>query len=246
MKYPIYISSKGRAQTATTMDIIEAYGLDYTLVVDPRENEEYSFQFPVARVISPPFDDLGIGMQRQVSLEHARRAGHAALWQIDDDVKAIKKDNKETDFKKALEYFEERFDSEHIGIISPQFQQAVWRQKELDTVNGQCPCIITLTRTTEPVNYDTELPMCEDLDLMFKFIKLGWDCIMDNRYGFECKPYGKITGKVGGIEYREDQLTKTQRILDARYPGINTRFGEGGTKFRTSWKDVKLWKRKTS
>lgn len=246
MKYPIFIPSRGRsgARIAKTAEILAMENINFTFVVDPSELEQYSEAYEDGygnpSLICPPKDNLGIGTARQTALEHAREDHCDALWQLDDDISGFRINNKKVSVKEALEYLEGRLENEkNIGVISPQFAQVIWRQKELDTVNGQCPCVATLSRTTVPINYDEELPICEDLDWMFKFIKRGYDAVMDNRIGFEVQKYGKFENKVGGVDYHEWQVAKADTILQARYPGINTRFGE---KFRTSWRTVKSWR----
>lgn len=243
-KYPIYVASRGRADAVpNTMDLLDAYSIVYTLVVEPQERKRYEelYHSDSCFVYELPENNRGISYARSQILSDARLRGYSAVWQLDDDIKDFKRNGKAITPDIMFGHFEKRLeDEENIAMISPQFQQVIWRQKTDDIVNGQCPCIAVLSRTNiNDVNYDVELPICEDLDLMFKFIKSGHDCVVDNRIGMEVQKYGKFDTKVGGVPYDDWQVSKAEAILTARYPGVVTRNGE---KFRKNWKMVKSWR----
>lgn len=100
-QFPLYIVSKGRADSRLTSKSLEAMNVPYHIVVEPQEVEEY------AKVIDPEkvlpldmsykekydcFDDLGLskstgpGPARNFVWEHSMAQGHEWHWVMDDNI----------------------------------------------------------------------------------------------------------------------------------------------------------------
>lgn len=233
-KYPILIPSKGRydPKQARTISFLKEQRIIHMVVVEPSELEQYSKLTDWVETYPP----TGVGKARQRTLELAKNMKAEAFWGLDDDVTGFRKNGKLVDPMEVFEYFERRMDNEpDIGIIGPQYSQILWRQKELELVNAQCPCIVTLSRTNVPFGYNTELTIGEDLDWMFKFVINGYKAVVDNRYTFDAQKSHRFDNKVGGIEYTDEELDSSLEILKKEYPGIVTKTG---TKFRRNWRKL--------
>ena len=57
-KYPIYIVSKGRYNTTLTANSFEKAGIDYLIVVEPQEYEQYCNKLGTKRVLKLPLQIL--------------------------------------------------------------------------------------------------------------------------------------------------------------------------------------------
>ena len=122
-KYPIYIVSKGRAYNPMTAKIFEGAGIDYFIVVEPQEADEYAAALSKERVLVLPFSNKGLGSfpARNWCWEHSMKAGYAKHWVFDDNMGVFRKwsDGKRiklSDAKLALKYVEAFSDSNSIDI----------------------------------------------------------------------------------------------------------------------------------
>lgn len=90
-RYPIYIPSKGRADVATTPKLLDQAGIDYRIVVESIEAEQYRKVFGADKILELPFHDLGQGSipARNWIWEHAISGGHPWHWIIDDNVQGF-------------------------------------------------------------------------------------------------------------------------------------------------------------
>ena len=95
-RYPVFIPSKGRAQTAKTMDFLEADGVDFTIVVEPPDADAYHARFDSyqhATILETPFQNLGQGAVpvRNFIRDYSQAQGHAFHWQLDDNIRRTRR-----------------------------------------------------------------------------------------------------------------------------------------------------------
>ena len=88
MRYPVYIVSKGRADTPLTARCFERDGVDYKIAVEPQEADAYRKALGNHRVLVLPFSNLGVGSYpaRQHVWDVSRREGHKRHWVFDDNI----------------------------------------------------------------------------------------------------------------------------------------------------------------
>jgi hypothetical protein len=60
-KYPVYVISKGRFKGNLTAKFLIEDKVDFKLVVEPQEAEEYKSRYGEHRVLVLPFSNLGQG-----------------------------------------------------------------------------------------------------------------------------------------------------------------------------------------
>jgi hypothetical protein len=235
MKYPIFIASKGRydPKQARTIKFLQKNNVPFYLCVEEEEAPKYLDLVESVHLYPP----TGVGKARQYCLETARRMGFKAFWNLDDDITAFRHNGHPVEPLELFDMLELRFDEDNkTGIIGPQYSQVVWRMTGTEVVDGQCPCIVTLSRTNVPWDYDENLLIGEDLDWMFKFVLGGYHAIVDNHWTFDAQKSHRFDGKVGGISYDDEELDSSLTILEARYPGVITR---DGNKFRRNWRRLR-------
>jgi len=88
-KYPVYVPSKGRHDYQLTSTRLSEMGVRHYVVVEDVERSEYAVtRTKHAELLVLPFSDLGQGSipARNWIWEHAKAAGAARHWVIDDNV----------------------------------------------------------------------------------------------------------------------------------------------------------------
>lgn len=118
-EYPVYIVSKGRWQNPLTALSFEKAGIDYIIVVEPQEADNYIKKLGDKRVLVLPFSNLGLGSYpaRNFCWEHSKQKGYKYHWLFDDNIRGLakwqngKKVNCE-DINSAL-LFVEQFTNKH-------------------------------------------------------------------------------------------------------------------------------------
>ena len=91
--FPIYIISKGRAYNPMTCKIFENANINYSLVIEPQELKKYQEKIPVEKIITLPFENLGLGSYpaRNFCWTDAKLKGYKYHWIFDDNFCMFKK-----------------------------------------------------------------------------------------------------------------------------------------------------------
>ena len=87
-KYTIYIPSKGRPVRNKTTKLLT--NLNYKIVVEPQDYDEYSKVYSVENLIKLDFNDKGLAHVRNYITQYSRQRGELYHWQMDDDVDCFK------------------------------------------------------------------------------------------------------------------------------------------------------------
>ena len=100
-RFPIYIPSKSRADTATTPRFLDSINVPYRLVIEEQQYDSYAQFFPKEKllILDPiyqkdydTFDDLedlkskGPGPARNFIWDHSIKEGHDWHWVMDDNI----------------------------------------------------------------------------------------------------------------------------------------------------------------
>jgi len=123
MKYPVYIVSKGRWDKPLTANFFIKDGVDFKIVVEPQEYDNYCKAIGEKYVLKLPFKNLGVGSYpaRNFAWEDSLKNGYERHWIFDDNIHRIRRVNKglkiPCNSKKAMATIEEFTDRyENIGI----------------------------------------------------------------------------------------------------------------------------------
>lgn len=249
MKYPVFILSKGRAdkQYATTISLLEASNIPYTVFVEPQELELYKKAFPLAEgFVTLKEGTTGEANVRQSILEYAREQKIPAYWQLDDNIRAFNRvDNRrvgKVTAKEVLMAIEGLFDRyERIGMASADHQQVAWAQVKPFTFNRGTWCCV-LTSTEAPINYDLTLPMRCDVDIVLQVLTSGWHTIVSHKWCMTKPSAGK--SPVGGLHdvYRDGRHNQGA-IMVAKKWGKYVQLKERDAGMLNSaivWKELKV------
>ena len=87
-KYPIYIVSKGRWENPITAKRFIEDGLDFKVLVEPQEYDNYCESLGSKYILKLPFQNLGVGSYpaRNYGWEHSIQNGHQRHWMFDDNI----------------------------------------------------------------------------------------------------------------------------------------------------------------
>lgn len=183
-KYPIYIISKGRAESRFTSKALEEMNVPYHIVIEPQEYNEYSKYINKNKILILPFKNLGEGATpaRNWVWEHSISIGAKRHWILDDNMSGFFRLNKNlkvpvdsgTIFKCA-EDFVDRY--ENIAISGFEYFMFAPRKSKLSPfrLNTRVYSCILIQNN---IPYRWRGRMNEDTDLCLNALKDGWCTIL--------------------------------------------------------------------
>lgn len=187
-KYPIYIISKGRADTRKTSKALETMGVAYRIVIEAQEYDQYAAVIDKAKILVLPFSNLGLGSYpaRNWCWEHAISEGHAFHWILDDNIHGFARlyKNKRIPCKsgaifRAAEDFTDRYEN----VAQAGFQYRFFAEERTDM-----PAFRLNTRIFSCILIRNDLPhrwklkYNEDVALSLDVLKDGWCTIIFNAF----------------------------------------------------------------
>lgn len=243
-KYPIYIISKGRWEKRLTQRYLEWSGLDYLIVVEPSEYEEYAKVIPNHKILVAPEDfskrqQGGIPVRNFV-WEHSIKAGAKKHWILDDNIVSYMRccESERTLVKggvafRSIEDFCDRFTNVKMsGHNYTMF--AITSNTTLKPIvwNSRCYSSILLSNdllTDGLLEEGWRGRYNEDTDLSLRILKKGFPTALFN--SFAAQKLTTLTCKGGNtdtIYAVEDALLLKAKSLADQHPDvaeITTRFG---------------------
>lgn len=187
-KYPVYIISKGRAESRLTSKALEQMNVPYNIVIEPQEYQEYSKYIDKEKILVLPFSNLGLGSipARNFVMEHSITNGHEKHWILDDNIRCFRRYNHDKKYLvtsgtifNIAETFVDRY--ENVGMAGFQYSSfmAYNRQKKPFTLNCRIYSCILINNK---IGLKWEGKYNEDSDLSIRFLKNGWCTILFNAF----------------------------------------------------------------
>jgi hypothetical protein len=225
-RYPVYIISKGRADTRLTAKALEKLGIPYHIVIEPQEYDMYFKVMDAAKILQLPFSNLGQGSipARNWVWEHALSRGALRHWILDDNIDGFYRLNRNLKTKvvsenpfTALEDFTDRYSN--VALSGMQYEFFADRRSE------SAPFVLN-TRIYSCILIKNDIPYRwrgrynEDTDLSIRALKDGWCTILF--YNYLCKKMPTMKMKGGNTDelYVEDGRLKMAESLRDQHPEI--------------------------
>lgn len=199
--YPIYIVSKGRADTRMTVKALEYIGVPYHIVIEEQEYDQYAAVIDAKNILVldkryqrdyDTFDDLGLtksvgpGAARNFAWDHSIANGFAWHWVMDDNIRHFFRLHKNKRIRvgdgtifRCMEDFVQRY--ENVGMSGPNYAMFAPERDKL-------PPFVTNTRIYSCNLIRNDLPFRwrgrynEDTDLSLRMLKAGWCTVQFNAF----------------------------------------------------------------
>ena len=239
-KYPLYIVSKGRADSRMTSKSLEQMGVPYHIVIEEQEFDDYAAVIDKKKILIldpkyqrdyDTFDKLGDtkskgpGPARNFVWDHSISAGHAWHWVMDDNIDRFFRFNRNlkvpvstgTIFK-CMEDFVLRY--ENIAMAGPNYfmfaaRKTLQKPFVLNTRIYSC----NLIRNDIPFRWRGRYN--EDTDLSIRMLKAKWVTVQFNAFLQRKSATQAISGGNTEAFYsKEGTLAKSQMQVDM-HPDIS-------------------------
>lgn len=227
-KYPLYVVSKGRAESRMTVRALDIMGAPYRVVIEPQEREAYARYIADERLLVLPFSNLGQGSipARNWIWEHALREGYARHWVIDDNIEAFNRLNRNDKPEvetpaifRACEDFVDRY--ENIALAGMNYYSLV-------KANCRVPPYYLNTRIYSCILIDNSIPFRwrgkynEDTDLSLRVLKAGYCTLLFN--AFLCGKVASMRMSGGNTDelYAADGRRAMAESLREQHPDVVT------------------------
>ena len=236
-RYPIYIISKGRWESRLTANAFERMNINYRIVIEPQEYDQYSSVIDTSKILTLPFSNLGKGSipARNWVWEHSVSEEYERHWIVDDNITTFWRWNKNSKVKTtsigifcAMEDFTDRY--ENIALSGPQYYMFV-RSKYKDNPFRTNTRIYSCILINNSIPFKWRGRYNEDTDLSLRVLKAGWCTIIFN--AFMAKKTVTMTMSGGNTDelYRQDSefdgRLEMAKSLQRQHPDV--------TKIKWKW-----------
>lgn len=240
-QFPLYIPSKGRAESRLTSRALTAQGIRHFLVVEPQEVEVYerASQGSLATVLPLDMsykqryelcDSLGLskstgpGPARNFIWEHSVANGYAWHWVMDDNIEQFFRLNnnlkvpcRSAAFWRAMEDFVLRY--ENVAMAGPNYFMFASRKSAM-------PPFVTNTRIYSCNLIRNDVPFRwrgrynEDTILSLDLLKAGWCTVQFNAF-LQQKTTTQVLGGGNTAEFYAKEGTVPKSVmLKAVHPDV--------------------------
>ena len=219
-RHPVYIVSKGRWEKPLTANMFKKNDIDFQILVEPQEYENYCEALGEEYVTKLPFSNLGIGSYpaRNYAWEDSIKKGYERHWVFDDNIRAFRRSHKGNRIIcngnkaiKVLEDFTDRY--ENIGITGFNYSTFVTSSTSKPFYINTHAYSAMLMKNNMP--YRWRLKYNEDVDLCLQVLHNGLCTILFNAFVVDKT---STTAKMKGGN--QDELYKgnafEKKVLKAR------------------------------
>lgn len=234
-QYPLYVVSKGRYEYMMTSKALTKMGVQHYIIVEPDEVDSYQKAvdhlglltdvLPLDMSYKDKYDtcgtygaatSTGAGPARNFAWDHALSNGHAWHWEMDDNIRAFRRLNKNEKVKvttgaifRAMEDFSGRY--ENVAMAGPNYFMFASARTKL-------PAYVANTRIYSCNLIRGDIPFRwrgrynEDTILSLDILKEGWCTIQFNAFLQEKMPTQQMKGGNTDALYHADGVTEDGQV----------------------------------
>jgi hypothetical protein len=252
-RYPVYIVSKGRyGKNALTANFMVNDQVDFKLVVEPQEADEYAKSFGHQRLLVLPFSNLGLGSipARNWIWEHSISIGAQRHWIFDDNIRRTMRRDKAQRLPcnanialAAIEDFVDRYTN--IAIAGMNYKMFCPDNRKKPPFVLNCHVYSNLLIKNDIITAHNQSPIRwrgrynEDTDLCLQVLSNNYCTVQLN--AFLIDKVATMTTKGGNTDelYQGDGRLRMARSLERDWPGITEtkrRFQRPQHVIKNAWK----------
>lgn len=187
-KYPVYIISKGRAESRQTSIGLEKMNIPYYIVIEPQEFKEYNKYIDERKIKVLPFSNLGEGSipARNWCWQDSIERGFKRHWLLDDNIPYFNRLNKNYQVRvtsgtifKIMEDFVDRY--ENVALAGPAYDFFTIAKTKMKpfVINTRIYSVL-LIKNDIPFNWRGRFN--EDTDLSIRVMKSGLCTVQFNAF----------------------------------------------------------------
>lgn len=242
-KYPIYIPSKGRADVCYTAKFFLEDGVDFKLVVEPSQLEEYKKYFPEDIILVLPKDGLKLLGSRLWIREHSIQNGHSRHWQFDDNIRLIGRLHKGKRIRcnaniaiNIIEEFTDRY--ENIGISGFNYKMFVTNHTKKPYYHNVHVYSASLINNNMP--YKWRLYYNDDTDICLQVLSNNLCTVLFNAVFVDKIATMVVKGGNTSDLYKGNGRLKMARALEEIWPNlVKTKWRFGRPQHVVNWNHFK-------
>lgn len=179
-----------------TSRTLEEIGMDYRIVIEPQEYDNYAAVIDPKKILVLPFSNLGQGSipARNWVWEHSKTAGHERHWILDDNLRYFYRMHQNTRLRvrssvalRVCEDYTDRFENVYMSGLNYHFFVPTGTAKAPAYYNTRIYSCILLKNDQKPrwrvLEFDDKpAPFNEDTDLSLQILKEGNCTILLNSF----------------------------------------------------------------
>ena len=200
-KYPVYIISKGRANTRMTSKTLEEIGVPYRIVIEKSEYDDYAAVIDPAKILILPegfredpdlaFPDVDGRLGGSIPVRnwvwrHSIEEGHKKHWILDDNIRHFYRLNRNLKVRvtsgstfRLCEIFTDRYKDIGMSGMNYAFFAPRSQKKAPFYLNTRIYSCILINNSVE---HRWRGKYNEDTDLSLRVLKSGYRTILFNAY----------------------------------------------------------------
>jgi DNA polymerase I-like protein with 3'-5' exonuclease and polymerase domains len=222
-RYPVYVPTKGRWDSAYTIKCLERIGVPYYAVVQPQERQRYEGVVKSGTFLELPAGLDGLVPARIWIMEHAIALGAERHWQLDDNIKEFYRYHENRQIRTAdgtcmriAEDFVDRY--ENVAVAGFQYFMFISRKV------GSFPPYVLNTRVYSNSLINNKIPYRhrdvynDDTDICLRALKDGWCTVQFNNFNAYKMPTMQVKGGNTPIYLGAEAIAKAWEAHAATCP----------------------------
>jgi len=227
-KYPVYVPSKSRYDSALTAKFLTRDRVPFYLVVEEQEFDEYRRVVPEKQILVLPDSNRGLIFARNFCMDHSLSIGAKRHWQLDDNIGGVRRlyggeripCDSGPGFR-AIEEFVDRY--RNVALAGFNYQMFVTPTSPPYRTNVH---VYSGTLVNNAIPHRWRLLYNDDTDLCLQVLADGFATVLVNVFMIDKKTTMTVKGgnytAEGPISYQGDGRLRMARALESAWPGIVT------------------------